>query len=37
MGKRSGDRFINLVKRTYGVLPQGCYMYFEDDIRGRAY
>ena len=33
--KRSGDRFTDLVKRTYRVLLtrglKGCYVYFEDD------
>ena len=33
--KRSGDRFTDLVKRTYRVLltrgMKGCYVYFEDD------
>lgn len=33
--KRSGDRFTDLVKRTYRVLltrgMMGCYVYFEDD------
>ena len=33
--KRSGDRFTDLVKRTYRVLltrgMKGCYVYFEDE------
>ena len=33
--KRSGDRFTDLVKRTYRVLltrgMKGCYVYFQDD------
>ncbi len=42
--KRSGDRFTDLVKRTYRVLLtrglKGCYVYFEDaatetELRGR--
>jgi DUF2075 family protein len=37
--KRSGDRFTNLVRRTYRVLLtrglKGCYLYFEDEITAR--
>jgi hypothetical protein len=33
--KRSGDQFLDLVKRTYRVLltrgMKGCYLYFEDE------
>ena len=36
--KRSGDRFTDLVKRTYRVLltrgMKGCYVYFEDGVSG---
>ena len=38
--KRSGDRFTDLVKRTYRVLltrgMKGCYVYFEDDETRRV-
>jgi len=37
--KRSGDRFTDLVKRTYRVLLtrglKGCYVYFEDEETAR--
>ncbi|MCV0384731.1 MAG: DUF2075 domain-containing protein [Erythrobacter sp.] len=38
--KRSGDRFTDLVKRTYRVLLtrglKGCYLYFEDPPTAEA-